>query len=129
MVMIAGWAIGLVIGLVFLWFFFQVAIGFLISPVASGRAILKQKFKELGTDVSRIPDAAWTELVETNLEHAKFVATLRQNENWRSLFIQALEAEAVLVTELMRGAADPVDGELTRQTLVRYGVLGRLKTK
>jgi hypothetical protein len=122
MVMIAGWVIGVVIGSILLRLFIQVAAGFLISPITSGRAVLTQKLKELGTDVSRIPDAAWTELVETNLEHAKFLATLRQNENWRSLFIQSLETEAESVRELMTGAADAVSGDLTRQTLIRYGV-------
>jgi hypothetical protein len=123
MAIIAGWAIGLAIGVILLWFFIQVAAGFLVSPVSSGRAVLKQKLKEFGTDVSRIPDAAWTELVETNLEHAKFLATLRHNENWRSLFIRSLETEAVSVRGLMAGTGDPVSGDLTRQTLIRYGVL------
>ena len=119
----AVWVIGLVLGLIFLWFFIQVALGFLVSPVTSGRTILRQKLKELGTDVSRVPDSAWTELVQINLEHAKFLASLRQNENWRSLFIQSLETEAVLVTELMAGAAESATSDLTRQILVRYGVL------
>ena len=103
--------------------FIQVAAGLLVSPITSGHAVLKQKLKELGTDVSRIPDAAWTELVETNLEHAKFLATLRQNENWRSLFIQSLETEAVAIRDLMTGVADAVSCDLTRQTLIRYEVL------
>jgi hypothetical protein len=123
MLLIPGWII-LVVGLVLLWFLVQVAVGFMVSPITSGRAILRQKLKELGTDVSRVPEGAYTELVRSNLEHAKLLASLRRNENWRALFIQSLEKEAILVTELMAGAAQSAVSDQTRQTLVRYGVLG-----
>ena len=121
--MTVAWLVSAVVALGLLWLVIQVAVGFLVSPLTTGQAILKQKLKHYGVNVSLIPDAACRELVDGNLQHAKFLATLRQDENWRALFLQALEAEALFITKLMNGAADSVTGDPTRKTLVRHGVL------
>jgi hypothetical protein len=103
----------------------QIAIGFLVSPLVSGRAVLKQKLKETGADASLIPDAAYGELVERALHAAKSFAGLPsyRHEHWRSMFMRLLHLEAQEIADLMKGAPGSVASDSTRSTLLRYGVL------
>lgn|SRR5688572_16074504 len=117
------------IALIFFWFALhlltQIAVGFLISPRVSGRAVLRQKLHEYGTDASLIPDAAFDELIERNLQASKSFSShpRYRHENWRSLFIRLLQLEAREVAELMKGGEGSVTGDFTRNTLARHGVL------
>jgi hypothetical protein len=115
--------------LIFSWFAIhlitQIAVGFLISPRVSGRAVLRQKLHEYGTDASLIPDAAFDELIERSLEAARSFSShpRYRHENWRSLFIRLLQLEAREVAEIMNGSEVSVTGDFTRNTLARHGVL------
>ena len=62
MLTIAACLIALVIAWFALHLLTQIAVGFLVSPRVSGRAILRQKLMEYGTDATRIPEAAYDEL-------------------------------------------------------------------
>lgn len=103
----------------------QIAVGFLVSPLISGRAVLKQKLKEKGADASLIPDAAYGELVERALHSAKSFAELPnyRHEHWRSMFLRLLHLEAQEIADLMKGSPGSVASDLTKSTLLRYGVL------
>ncbi|HEY7764284.1 MAG TPA: hypothetical protein VIB38_04785 [Aestuariivirgaceae bacterium] len=103
----------------------QLAVGFLVSPLISGRAVLKQKLKEKGADASLIPDAAYGELVERALQAAKSFSELPRyrHEHWRSMFLRLLNLEAQEIADLMKGAPGSIASDLTKTTLLRYGVL------
>ena len=117
------------IALIFAWFALhlltQIVVGFLISPRVSGRAVLRQKLLEYGTEASLIPDAAYDELIECSLQAAKSFSSLPnyRHENWRSLFIRLLQLEAQEIAELMKGGEGSVTSDFTRNTLARHGLL------
>ncbi len=125
MLTIAACLIALVIAWFALHLLTQIAVGFLVSPRLSGRAVLRQKLVEYGTDASRIPDAAYDELVERSLQAAKSFSSLPnyRHENWRSMFMRLLQLEAREIAELMKGGEGSVTSDFTRNTLARHGVL------
>jgi hypothetical protein len=125
MLTIAACLIALIIAWFALHVLTQIAVGLLVSPRVSGRAVLRQKLVEYGTDASRIPDAAYDELIERSLEAAKSFSALPnyRHENWRSLFVRLLQLEAQEIAELLRGGEGSVTSDMTRNTLARHGVL------
>jgi hypothetical protein len=125
MLTIAACLIALVIAWFALHLLTQIAVGFLVSPRVSGRAILRQKLMEYGTDATRIPEAAYDELIEHSLQSAKSFSSLPsyRHENWRSLFLRLLQLEAQEIAELLRGGEGSFTSDFTRNTLARYGVL------
>lgn len=125
MLTIAACLIALIIAWFALHLLTQIAVGFLVSPRVSGRAVLRQKLVECGTDASRIPDAAYDELIERSLEAAKSFSSMAnyRHENWRSLFVRLLQIEAQEIAELLKGGEGSVTSDVTRNTLARHGVL------
>jgi|RhiMetdeSRZDD1v2_1073273.scaffolds.fasta_scaffold13668_6 hypothetical protein len=125
MLTIAACLIALVIAWFALHLLTQIAVGLLVSPRVSGRAVLRQKLIEYGTDVSRIPDAAYDELIDRSLQAAKSFSSMKnyRHENWRSLFVRLLQLEAQEIAELLKGGEGSVINDFTRSTLARHGLL------
>ncbi|WP_296745277.1 hypothetical protein [Mesorhizobium sp.] len=97
------------------------------SDSFSGRAFLKRAAKRQGVELSRIPGSVWREIVEAKLATARQLAATSNNPanmNIRLILARELRREAEAIERIMSNAPRRPEDDLTREILLRNGVVG-----
>jgi len=95
----------------------------------SGLSYFKVLLRQRGVDVSKIPDAALSDIIRAKIAAAKTQATIagmtdtkRARKNWRINLVRSLEAEATLMVSLMKAGPESHPESDAAVALVRHGV-------
>lgn len=95
----------------------------------SGLSYFKVLLRQRGVDVSKIPDAALSDIIRAKIAAAKSQATIagmadstRGRKNWRINLVRALEAEAGLMVTLMASGPESHPDSDAAIALTRHGV-------
>lgn len=122
------WVLAAIVGAVVLWFVLKVAAAVVFPPQFSGRAFIIGAAKKQGVDVSRIPQSAWDEIVESSIGASRALAAVSNNpidKNWRANLVRFLDGEATTIATIMSGSKSPLSTGPTREILVRHGVIAQ----
>lgn len=95
----------------------------------SGISYFKVLLRQRGIDLSRIPDAALSDIIRAKISTAKKQATIagmtdttRNRKNWRIILVKSLEAEATLMVKLMANGPEAHPGSDAARALAKHGV-------
>jgi len=95
----------------------------------SGVSYFKVLLRQRGIDVSRIPDAALSDIIRAKISAAKKQATIagmadapRNAKNWRIILVKSLEAEATLMVSLMAAGPEAHPSSDAAIALTKHGV-------